>query len=66
MLTQPTWQSSAAFTDVNDFVGSNGATVDRFWSSILSSGMQNGCASKRQQQLKNADMMFWVIVLNGR
>jgi hypothetical protein len=31
-------------------------------SGILSSGMQNGCASKRQQHLKNADMMFWVMI----
>jgi hypothetical protein len=31
-------------------------------SGILSSGMHNSSASKRQQHLKNADMMFWVIV----
>jgi hypothetical protein len=29
---------------------------------ILSSGIQNGCASKRQQHLKNADMIFWVMI----
>jgi hypothetical protein len=50
------------FADVNDFVGSNGALSTGSGSGILSSGMQNGCASKRQQHLKNADMMFWVMI----
>jgi hypothetical protein len=40
-------RTHATFADVIDFIGSNGVTVDRLWSAILSGGAQNGCVFKR-------------------